>query len=316
MIPTLKAIRLIRRLKPNVVHLHNLHGYYVNIYKILAYLKRNGTRTIITTHDENYYTGKCTYTYGCQKYMSNCGKCPQLKDYPSTLLDRSSELLSIKNKIFQGWNNVEFVSPSQWVINQRNNSIISDKPIVKIANSVDESIFNLVSTDYDKELNNIQKPYYLFISNDLDDERKGFQFVKSTIIKYPELEKHIVIVGDTSKSIPHSELTHFNKIKDKRLLAALYRNANALLMFSKLESFGMVCYEAALCGTITIGFDVGGVKEAAAINSILFPYKDDNVYESIYKDYLKKAKVPSIVLESKFVMEDKYLELYRSNSPK
>jgi putative colanic acid biosynthesis glycosyltransferase len=309
-IPTIRAILEIKKFNPQIVHIHNLHGYYMNIPWFLTWLKKKKIKTLITTHDEFAYTGKCTYTYGCKRYKERCGSCPELKDYPRTFIDKSTFQLRVKKKIYDNWNQLHFVSPSDWLIKQSYQSIISNKPLILIKNTVDSRIFNVQKNDFDSEFNALGK-YYLFVSNTLDDHRKGFQNVIELISKYPLLKDKIIIIGSTENNELKKNYRIMDRITNPYKLSAAYRNAHALLSFSKSESFGMVSAEAASCGTITIGFISGGIREAASHNSEFFDYGDETIYDFIFKS-LDNPKIIADNLNSQkeLSMEESYFKIY------
>jgi putative colanic acid biosynthesis glycosyltransferase len=310
-IPTIRAILEIKKFHPHIVHIHNLHGYYLNIPWLLTWLKREKIITLITTHDEFAYTGKCTYTYGCQRYEDSCGSCPELKDYPRTFFDNSKLQLRVKKKIYDNWNHLYFISPSEWLIKQTYQSIISNKPLILNKNTVDSKIFNVQINDFDSEFNVLGR-YFLFVSNTLDDHRKGFQYVIELIRRYPLLKDKVIIIGSTENHEFKKNYRIMDRITNPYKLSAAYRNAHALLSFSKSESFGMVSAEAARCGTITIGFISGGIREAASHNSVFFDYGNETIYDYI-NNSLDEPKIiaDNINSQKELSMEESYFKIYK-----
>lgn len=143
-IPTLKFIKHLKALNPDVVHLHNLHSNYINLPILLKYLAKYDIRTIITLHDCWWYTGGCFhYTLaGCNKWLRNCGKCPKkMQDTPAYLFDISSRILKDRKKYLSAMPRLTIVGVSDWISNEARKSFLRKHCIQTIHNGIDLNVF-------------------------------------------------------------------------------------------------------------------------------------------------------------------------------
>ena len=142
---TRKIIKTLKDFKPDVVHLHNLHGNYVNLPKLLKFLSKNDISTVITLHDCWFFTGKCTYytAQKCYRWQDGCGNCPQLKkDIPSLFFDRTSKQLQEKKNGFLSIPRLAVVGVSDWITSEAKKSFLKDAKIIKrIYNWIDIDVF-------------------------------------------------------------------------------------------------------------------------------------------------------------------------------
>lgn len=174
-ISTKRLISYIEKFKPDVIHIHELHAYFVNIKPLLKYIKKKKIKVIWTFHCEYMYTGKCGHAYDCKKYMSGCSNCPAIKEYPkSFLFDKTKQMYLTKKKLLEDMD-VEIISPSKWLADRVKLSFLKDKKIQVIHNGIDINIFHPMDTDdLKKQLDISQKDKVVIaIAPDIMTERKG-----------------------------------------------------------------------------------------------------------------------------------------------
>ena len=141
---TKQFIEWIKEYDPDVIHLHNIHGYYINVEVLFKYLKTCGKKIIWTLHDCWSFTGHCVYFdyVGCDKWKTGCSDCPQKKEYPARVgPDMSKSNYSVKKNLFTGILNMTLVTPSQWLANLIHDSYMKEYPVKVIYNGVDTEIF-------------------------------------------------------------------------------------------------------------------------------------------------------------------------------
>jgi putative colanic acid biosynthesis glycosyltransferase len=141
---TRALIKQIENYDPNIIHLHNVHGYYVNIDILFNYLKEAGKPVVWTLHDCWAFTGHCAYFdyIGCDRWKTGCYKCPQKKKYPSSILmDNSKRNFEKKRELFTGVKNMVIVTPSKWLAGLVKKSFLSEYPVKVINNGVDLEVF-------------------------------------------------------------------------------------------------------------------------------------------------------------------------------
>lgn len=272
-IPTLKLINFIKTLNFKIVHIHNLHGYYSNIYILIRYLKKNNIKTIWTLHDEFMYTGNCASSVPCNKWQTGCGKCPYLNEYPPSLLfDWTHFLLNKKEKLISDFNTLTFVTPSAWLANRVKQSILSSHNIEIIPNGIDCNLFSPKSIEELRIKHCItSEKVVLAVAPDLFDGRKGGEFVlelASELIN--ESIKFILIGSGKNKGVESCNVIQLPKTENQLELAKYYSLADCFIICSKSENFPTVCLEALACGTPIVGFGTGGTPETAPNDLGLF----------------------------------------------
>ncbi|MBR5147131.1 MAG: glycosyltransferase, partial [Bacteroidales bacterium] len=153
---TKKFIREIERIKPDIINIHNLHGYYINVKILFEYLSKANIPVVWTFHDCWPFTGHCSYfdRFNCTKWQTECHHCPNKKGYPSSLfIDNSKNNFNRKKKLFSNINNLNIVTPSHWLTNISKLSFLKEKNIVTIHNGTNLNVFNIRDGKKRDELN-------------------------------------------------------------------------------------------------------------------------------------------------------------------
>lgn len=284
---TKKMLDIINAYRPDVVHLHELHGYYINWPAVVDYLKLKRIPTLWTFHCEFMYTGKCGYAYNCDQWESQCVRCPQLRDYPASLLfDRTREMFNDKKKILTNFDLLKIVTPSTWLADRVRRSFLKEKPISVIYNGIDTTnTFRPVNTSDLREKLGIKTRHVLVsIAPDLMSERKGGKWILDLAARLTNDDVTLVMVGvDDPSTVSLPNVIAVPRVGDKHLLAKYYSLGDYFLLTSKKETFSLVCAESLACGTPIIGFDAGAPTEVAPPGYGLFvEYGDiDGLYKSI-----------------------------------
>lgn len=263
---TRNCIALMEAFQPDVVHLHELHGYYLNIGEVVDYLKKKKIPTLWTFHCEFMYTGKCGYAFDCERWKSGCGECPQLSDYPASLfLDRTRLMFRQKQKMFEGFDRLKIITPSKWLADRARQSHLHDKDIDAIYNGIDTEIFQPRDTTYlRKELGINTKYIIVSAAPDLMSERKGGRWVLELSRRMANEDVTFVMVGiEKPEAVTEPNVIAMPRVSDKILLSKLYALGDLFLLTSKKETFSLVCAESLACGTPIIGFDAGAPTEVA-----------------------------------------------------
>ena len=147
-------LRYIDMIKPDIIHLHNLHSNYINLNLLLRYIIKNNIKTVITLHDCWFFTGKCFHymTYKCNKWQTECDNCPKLKkDVPSWFFDRSRKVFIDKKRYFSQIDDLVVVGVSNWISNEAKKSFFKNKKIIAIHNGVDIDIFKPMDSNIRKK---------------------------------------------------------------------------------------------------------------------------------------------------------------------
>lgn len=249
----------------DVVHLHNIHGKYFNFLNLL--LVPEATRVVWTFHDIWPLTGGCTYSYDCTKFKTNCGECPELRNYPSMLFDNTSLLHKMKMRVF---NNTEITvaAPSQWMIENINESKLAVNGLHHVANGINTTDFRPRDTTDARSHFGIshEAAVLLFAANNIDNPQKGMPFLISALQQLSTDRDDIellVIGGDAPilNQIPSRYEVHAPGYIPEKDLSLAYSAADLCVVPSKMESFGLVATESMACETPVVAFDVGGLSE-------------------------------------------------------
>ena len=176
---TKRLITYIEEFQPDVIHIHELHAYFVNIKPLLEYIKKKKIKVVWTFHCEYMYTGKCGHAYSCTNFMHGCGKCPAVHEYPKSLfIDRTKQMFSMKRKAMNGLD-VEIVVPSEWLAKRVKMSFLQNVKTSIIHNGIDTNIFKEQNT---KNIRNELKipsenQVVLAVAPDIMSESKGGKWV-------------------------------------------------------------------------------------------------------------------------------------------
>lgn len=267
---TRRFIREIRRIDPNVVHIHNIHGYFLN-YKILfQYLKESGKPVIWTVHDCWLYTGHCYYysSAKCYKWKDGCHDCPQKKAFPkSFLIDRSRQNFEDKKAAFTSLGkNLTIVTVSEWMRDEMRESFLGECRFKVIHNGIDLDVFTNVGPSTplrDQETNIAKKKIILGVAS-IWMKEKGLDDFKQLAERLDD-DKVIVLVGKMTASqkegLPESIVT-IERTSDVLELASMYRSATAFVNPTWQDNYPTVNMEAIACGTPVITYRTGGSPES------------------------------------------------------
>ena len=265
---TKKLEKYITKEKFDLIHLHNLHGYYLNI-DFIKFLGKLNIPVVWALHDGWPMTGRCAYLFECDQWKTGCGRCPDLKRYPKTYLDSSNFMWKKKKEYFNSnWCPI-IVCPSKWLADMVKKSYLDKYQIAVIPNAIDTEVFKPKNKDIIRKKLRIssKKKVILFVAADLKDEIKGTKYFFEAL-QYVEVENYMVIT--VGKKVNFGEYTE-NKfevkqlgyISDKRFIANIYNAADIFCITSIDEVFGLTVTEAMACGVPVVGFKVGGIPEQA-----------------------------------------------------
>lgn len=307
---TRKLIQDIETYKPDVVHLHNVHGYYVNIELLFNYLKKTQIPVVWTLHDCWAFTGHCAYFdyVGCEKWKTGCHKCEQKHTYPSSkIIDNSKKNWLIKKELFSGLN-MTIVTPSDWLNNLVKESFLKEYSVVTIYNGIDLEVFKPTQTDFRAKNGLEGKLIILGVAGEWS-ERKGLKdFIK--LSKMLDENQKVVLVGLNDKQlkeIPDS-IIGIKRTDSAEELAGLYTTADVFFNPTYEDNYPTVNLEAIACGTFVVTYDTGGSgesirKEKGYIVTL------SNIYW--YKDVYNQIKIQSeAVCDNHYISKENMLEKY------
>lgn len=260
-----RLISFIKFFKPDVIHIHELHAYFVNFKPVIEYIKKKKIKVIWTFHCEYMYTGKCGHAYECEKWKVQCGDCPAVRDYPKSLFfDFTKKMFRDKKNVLKDLD-FTIVTPSQWLANRVKMSFLKNKKIEVIHNGIDtETLFFPYENNLLKQKWNLEnRKIVLSIAPDIMSESKGGNMVVELSKIIDDDNIVFVLIGANKAKRIDTNVLILPKTKNQKELAQWYSIADIFLICSKRETFPTTCLEALACGTPVVGFDAGGTKETA-----------------------------------------------------
>ena len=260
---TIRLVELLKEVQPDVIHLHNIHGYFLDYRVLFDYLRYSNIPIIWTLHDFWPVTGHCAHFINvpCYKWKTGCSNCPQPKSYPLSLVDESKRNWKLKKQYFSALPNITLVPVSHWVGSLVKDSFLGGYPINVIYNGVDTTIFKPYETKLSAQYDLHGKFVLIGVASPWS-ERKGYK-------DYLELRKQlsddfaIIMVGLTDsqiKTLPKG-IIGVEKTRDQISLAQYYSMADVVLNLSYQETFGMTTVEGMSCGTPSIVYNITASPE-------------------------------------------------------
>lgn len=271
---TKKFIKDIERINPDIIHLHNIHGYYLNYPLLFDYFKRWGGPIVWTFHDCWPYTGHCAYYdfAGCEKWKTECHNCPQLKSYPSSLMaDRSRCNYIDKQNAFTGCRDMHIIAASDWLNKELNKSFLREYPIHTIHNGIDLSRFKPVP-NAEKDDNT---KLILGVAS-IWETRKGLHEFYDLRNQLPD-NYAIVLVGLSKSqiaSLPNG-ITGIQRTERIEQLVKLYTAADVFVNPTLEDNYPTTNLEALACGTPVVTYNTGGSTEAVSRDTGIIVTKRD-----------------------------------------
>lgn len=267
---TNKLISIIQKEKPNIVHVHCINGYFVNIYRIINWLKRNHIKTVLTLHAEFMYTANCGHAFDCERWKTGCGQCPRFKrETRSMFFDQTAASWKKMKAAFDGFEDISVVSVSPWLKSRAESSpILKDKKHSVVLNGVNTEIFKRYNTQDLREKHDLTEKKVVFYAtpNFIPDigHIKGGYYVIKLAERLRDKGYVFVVAGNYPEGIQvPSNVILLGRVIEQIELAKYYSMADITLLTSKRETFSMVTAESLCCGTPVIGFKAGGPEQIA-----------------------------------------------------
>ena len=303
---TKELIKKIDEFKPDIIHLHNIHGYYVNIEILFKYLKEHPEiKKIWTLHDCWAFTGHCPhFEYEkCEQWKNECKKCVRRNEYPKSLVDKCNRNYWLKKSYFTNVDNLMLVSPSNWLMNLIKDSFFKEYPIEVINNGVDTSIFKHTESNIKERYGIKNKKVILGVAS-VWDKKKGLDtFIE--LSKQLDNEYQIVLIGLTKKQIKKlpSNIIGITRTEKVEELVKWYSAAYVYFNPTLEDNYPTTNLEAISCGTPVVTFETGGSPESVVGNGIII--NDELKYFTTKLRCLNNIIINNSVFSNDF-MNDKY----------
>ena len=326
---TRKMVRRIREANPGIIHLHNIHGYYLHYPTLMKYLAYEYKGKIIWTfHDLWPITGHCAYysAINCDKWMTGCNHCPNKKRYPVSLgLDGSRKNYETKKELFTLLSNLTITVPSEWMASQVKQSFMGKYPVEVIHNGIDTAVFdhNRLAVDSYTESSRCvgktscsDKKILLSVAS-IWDERKGLKDLVALSDKLSD-DYVMVIVGLSKHQISRlpKGVIGITRTENIEELVSLYSRANIFINPSLEESFSLVTVEALSCGCPCIVLDTSAVAELVNDDNgvVIHSHKPEDYLDAIKsienRGYSRESvRATALKYDNKYMLEG-YMRLY------
>lgn len=289
---TRKIVKRLRKENPDIIHLHNLHGYYLNLPLLFKYLSEEFKGDIYWTfHDCWPITGHCAHfsAIGCNKWKEGCSKCPNKMVYPVSLfLDASAQNYKNKKRMFCSLKGLTIITPSEWMAQWIRNSFLKKFPVKVINNGIDLKIFSYTEPEkgiLDKHKIDMEKKTILGVAG-IWSKYKGLEDFIS-LAEILSAEYQIVLVGLSKKQLHGlpNNIIGIERTENAKELAMIYSMAHIFMNPSLEESFSLVTVEAIACGTPVITLDTSAVKELVCEDNgiVLTEHEAEDYMDAIKK---------------------------------
>ena len=297
---TRRLVKQIELIQPDIVLLHSLHGYYLNIEVLIDYLKKTNIPVFWTLHDCWPFTGHCSFfdAYSCEKWKSHCNHCPNSKGYPKSLfIDRSESNYDKKKALITALSNVTFIPVCKWMGCIVENSFMKGCPLHIIYNGTNLEVFK---PQKEEVISGIRvkhgitgKKVVLGVASTWD-KRKGlldFEWLGRNLLD----DYQIVLVGLSEGQIKglSKGIIGIRRTESVQELAALYSLADVFVNPTYVDNFPTTNIEALACGTPVITYNTGGSPEAIDDNTGIVVPKGD-------KEALKEAIIKVVANKEKY----------------
>lgn len=277
---TIEFIKKTETIKPDIIHLHNIHGYYINYPVLFSFLQKIKTPIVWTLHDCWSITGHCShFTYiKCEKWKTQCHSCPQKSSYPASyLLDRSKKNYILKKKLFNSVSNLTLIPVSNWLSDILKESFLQNYPIKVINNGIDTKVFKPYKNSDFRDKYNLKNKFIIMGVATAWSEGKGISdyIALSKVISY---DCKIVLVGlkqNQMNDVPDN-IIKLPLTTNQKQLAELYSMADVVISLSRGESFGLTIVEGFACGTPGIVYNNTAQPELITLDTG-YVVENDNI---------------------------------------
>ena len=269
---TRKFIKQVAKIKPDIIHLHNIHGYYLNYKLLFKYLKSVNVPVVWTLHDCWTMTGHCSHFANakCYRWQTACFDCPQKKEYPTSLvLDRSRKNYIEKKSLFSSVDNLTLVPVSTWLAGVVKDSFLKDANVSVIRNGIDVQMFTPCDTTSLVEQYDLHGKHVILGVASPWSDKKGWSDFLQLHTKLSNEKYQVVLIGlsEAQKSHLPKGIVGLCRTNSTAELAAWYSLADAFVNMTYEDSYPTTNLEAISCGTPVVTYRTGGSPESVTPNT-------------------------------------------------
>ena len=262
---TSRFIEWVKEYDPDIIHLHNLHGYYIDLEQLFKYLKASGKPVIWTLHDCWSFTGHCAHFdyVGCKRWQTGCYACPQKGEYPkSVLFDSSRANWLNKKRLFSEVSDMTLVTPSSWLAGLVGKSFLKEFDLRVINNGIDLNAFKIKNGGFREKYDLIDKKIVLGVASVWSFKKGLNDFSELYKILDPNIFRIVLVgVGEEDKNQLDPSIIRIGRTNNVSELAEIYSAADVFVNPTYEDTFPTTNIEALACGTPVITYDTGGSPE-------------------------------------------------------
>ena len=262
-ISTWRLLRYLDSLRPDIVHLHNLHGSYINLPMLLRYLAKRNIKTVVSLHDCWFYTGGCSHytAVGCDRWKAHCGHCPRrYEEFPALLWDGSEKQLADRVRLFGAIKNLTVVGVSQWITNEAKQKVFRHAHCLSIHNGIDTAFFHPVTSSFRRRYQLEGKFVILAPANKwfLDINKETFSYFSFHLTD----DMVMVFIGNgADEGRMNERMLNVGFVASREEIRDIYSAADVMVNCTREESLSLLNVEVQACGTPVVTYANTGVRE-------------------------------------------------------
>lgn len=309
---TSKIVKRIQEIKPDIIQIHNLHGFYINYPMLFEAIQSMEIKVVWTFHDCWPFTGFCShFEYNeCDQWKTGCKKCPYRNVYPYRVFSRSSRNYELKKTLFGSVKSMHLVVPSNWMKERVKDSFLKDYPVQVIHNTIDLSRFKVLSDPETlRKENGLEKKQVILAVSGIWNKQKGLEEYKKLSSLLSE-DQVLVMIGLTEKQINKmpEKIISLPRTESIEKLVEWYNIADVFVNLTLEDTYPTVNLEAQACGLPIITYRTGGSTEIAEKNGYVVEKYDLNKVMEWINTKPQKRIISDLEDRS---MVDQYIELYQ-----
>lgn len=322
-LPTKNLLQWIDKIKPDIIHLHNLHSNYIHLNMLLKYLAEKDIKTIITLHDCWFYTGGCFhYTADqCKGWLSKCGVCPKGKNDPQAIFSKATtKILANRKKYLLAIPQLVVTGVSDWITNEALKGFLHKSKVITIHNGIDMTIFKPTPSNIRERLN--LKDKYVILGPANKWLQPINQYVLKQFTQMMQPDEVLLLFGATQvpQELP-SNVQIYGYTKSREELAAIYTMADVFVNTTREDSLSLINLESQACGTPVVTFNATGPRETvdniysfnAQVGNAVDLYEKVRIIRNQTSDPISKTCINFV--NKVFEVKDnynKYIKLYNT----
>lgn len=293
---THKLIKQIKEYNPDIIHLHNLHGYYLHVGELFKFLKIYNKPVFWSFYDCWPFTGHCAHFdfNQCEQWKTNCKKCTYKKEYPASIFDGAKRNYQAKKSLFTGVSNLQIIVPSYWMQTMVGQSYMRDYPVHVLPNGIALSSFVKTESEFRKKMG-LQEKFVILGVSSFWNNMKGLELFNRLANELDVENFQVVLVGKAEERTLSNNILHIPATNNIQELCELYTTADIFVNPTLQETQGLTTVEALACGTPAIVFNSGGAAEC--IDSTCGVSVAKNNYEDL-RDAIRRVESGELKFDS------------------